>query len=360
MVAQKVVSKAEGPHRCARTVSRRAPRAIEIGRETNKDPRLVELILSETKRIVRSGTGRADRRASPGLRHGQCRRRPIQRRRAGRHRARAAAAGRSRRQRGSACAPPWRRAFRCRASASSSTTASAVPWRLGTSAWHLGVAGLPALEGPARPARPISGGRCRVSISAFADEIAAAASLLMGQGDEGRPMVLVRGLTGTSPRARVGALAAVDRRRTCSGERRVTIGNAGRVSRCPAASAAPSLRSGLSRVLPPEALHGCRQHRRRLRASGPVDLAGHRYADVHAGWPRQSGRPAGAAGTRPGPSCARWRRLAARPGSSLATRTWPCMWSARGVCAAGESLSQITADLCQRLGVASAHPADVG
>ena len=35
----------------------------------------------------------------------------------------------------------------------------------------------------------------QVSISGFADEIAAAASLVMGQGDEAQPVVLVRGLT---------------------------------------------------------------------------------------------------------------------------------------------------------------------
>jgi coenzyme F420-0:L-glutamate ligase/coenzyme F420-1:gamma-L-glutamate ligase len=34
-----------------------------------------------------------------------------------------------------------------------------------------------------------------VSISGFADEIAAAASLVMGQGDEAQPVVLIRGLT---------------------------------------------------------------------------------------------------------------------------------------------------------------------
>lgn len=34
----------------------------------------------------------------------------------------------------------------------------------------------------------------RVTLIGFADEIAAAASLLMGQADEGQPVVMVRGL----------------------------------------------------------------------------------------------------------------------------------------------------------------------
>ena len=38
-----------------------------------------------------------------------------------------------------------------------------------------------------------------VSISGFADEIAAAASLLMGQGAEGLPAVIISGLSWTQP-----------------------------------------------------------------------------------------------------------------------------------------------------------------
>ena len=41
---------------------------------------------------------------------------------------------------------------------------------------------------------------------ALVHEIAAAASLLMGQGDEGRPMVVVRGLDWHEPPSGIGAL----------------------------------------------------------------------------------------------------------------------------------------------------------
>ena len=48
--------------------------------------------------------------------------------------------------------------------------------------------------------------RCRRPKSDFADEIAAAASLLMGQADEGRPVVLVKGLKTSSATGRTSDL----------------------------------------------------------------------------------------------------------------------------------------------------------
>ena len=53
VVAQKVVSKAEGRSVELATV-KPSPRAVELAQEVQKDPRLVELILSESVRVVRS------------------------------------------------------------------------------------------------------------------------------------------------------------------------------------------------------------------------------------------------------------------------------------------------------------------
>ena len=53
VVAQKIVSKAEGRSVDLATVAPSA-RAIELAKEIEKDPRLVELILSESVRVVRS------------------------------------------------------------------------------------------------------------------------------------------------------------------------------------------------------------------------------------------------------------------------------------------------------------------
>ncbi|MGE0748745.1 MAG: coenzyme F420-0:L-glutamate ligase, partial [Rhodospirillales bacterium] len=66
-------------------------------------------------------------------------------------------------------------------------------WRNGTVGLCIGAAGLPALLD--LRGRPDMNGRpLQVTTVALADEIAAAASLLMGQADEGRPVVHVRGL----------------------------------------------------------------------------------------------------------------------------------------------------------------------
>lgn len=67
------------------------------------------------------------------------------------------------------------------------------PWRRGTVGVALGSAGLPALL-DMRGKRDLFGRALRVTVIAYADEIAAAASLLMGQAAEGRPVVVIRGL----------------------------------------------------------------------------------------------------------------------------------------------------------------------
>jgi coenzyme F420-0:L-glutamate ligase/coenzyme F420-1:gamma-L-glutamate ligase len=67
------------------------------------------------------------------------------------------------------------------------------PWRQGVCGTALGVYGLPALRDrrgvPDRQGRPL-----RHTFVAMADEVAAAASLVMGQADEGRPVIAIRGL----------------------------------------------------------------------------------------------------------------------------------------------------------------------
>jgi coenzyme F420-0:L-glutamate ligase/coenzyme F420-1:gamma-L-glutamate ligase len=60
------------------------------------------------------------------------------------------------------------------------------PWRNGTVGVAVGVAGLPALV-DLRGRPDLFGRKLEVSIIGFADEIAAAASLVMGQGDEAAP-----------------------------------------------------------------------------------------------------------------------------------------------------------------------------
>lgn len=67
------------------------------------------------------------------------------------------------------------------------------PFRLGTTGVALGSAGLPALW-DRRGARDLDGRALEHTMVATADQIAAAADLLAGQADEGRPVCLLRGL----------------------------------------------------------------------------------------------------------------------------------------------------------------------
>src|SRR5262249_12340189 len=66
-------------------------------------------------------------------------------------------------------------------------------WRNGTVGIALGAAGLPALL-DLRGRTDLFGRKLRTTQVGLADEIAASASLLMGQADEGTPVVLLRGL----------------------------------------------------------------------------------------------------------------------------------------------------------------------
>jgi coenzyme F420-0:L-glutamate ligase/coenzyme F420-1:gamma-L-glutamate ligase len=67
-------------------------------------------------------------------------------------------------------------------------------WRIGNIGVALGVAGLPAVR-DLRGQRDLTGRALRISIQGYADMIASAAALLTGEGDEGLPVVHVRGLT---------------------------------------------------------------------------------------------------------------------------------------------------------------------
>ena len=66
-------------------------------------------------------------------------------------------------------------------------------WRRGVVGHALGVARLESVV-DLRGRRDLNGRQLRATEVALADELAAAVSLLMGQADEGTPVVLVRGL----------------------------------------------------------------------------------------------------------------------------------------------------------------------
>jgi len=189
VLAQKIVSKAEGRYVALRDVTP-SPEACALAKETLKDPRLVELILRESSEIVRH---------RPNL--------IIAVHRLGFVMANAGIDL-------SNLAPddsgeralllpydPDASAARIRGAletASGARIGVAIndsfgrPWRNGVTGVAIGVSGLPALI-DRRGAADRHGRALQVTEIAAADELAAAASLLMGQADEGRPAILVRG-----------------------------------------------------------------------------------------------------------------------------------------------------------------------
>ncbi|WP_420643596.1 coenzyme F420-0:L-glutamate ligase [Candidatus Leptofilum sp.] len=189
-IAQKIVSKAEG--RLVRLADvQPSKRALEVASQTDKDPRLVELILQESDEISRMRQGVLIVRHRLGFTSAN----------AGIDRSNVAQGGEDETvlllpldPDGSAA--KLRDEIRVRLGVQVGvviTDSHGRPFRLGTVGVAIGVAGLPALW-DRRGEPDLYGYELQHTDIAVADEIAAAAGLLMGQGDEGMPVVLVRGL----------------------------------------------------------------------------------------------------------------------------------------------------------------------
>ena len=189
--AQKIISKAEGRAVNLVTITP-SPRAIELAQQTNKDPRVVELILQESNEVLRTriGTIIVEHKlgfvcANAGIDHSNV-----------------AGAGDS--------AEEWvlllptepdRSAEKMRSYIQSKTgkrigiliiDSHGRAWRNGTVGIAIGIAGLPGLE-DLRGRPDLFDFTLQVTQVGVADELAAAASLVMGQAAEGTPVVYVRG-----------------------------------------------------------------------------------------------------------------------------------------------------------------------
>lgn len=79
------------------------------------------------------------------------------------------------------------------------------PWRMGTVNVAIGIAGIPALI-DRRGERDRDGRTMQMTLIALADAVAAAAGLAMGEGAEGIPAAVVRGLGWTGAAQTAGAL----------------------------------------------------------------------------------------------------------------------------------------------------------
>jgi coenzyme F420-0:L-glutamate ligase / coenzyme F420-1:gamma-L-glutamate ligase len=202
VVAQKIVSKAEGRSVDLATVAPSAE-AEKLAAEVGKDPRLVEVILRESVRVVRSRPNLiiVQHRlgfvmANAGVDHSNV----------------APADGVDRvlllPRDPDASAEALRASLRRHYGVDVGIVISdsfGRAWRRGTCGIAIGAAGLPSLI-DMRGQPDLFGRTLEVTIVGFADEIAAAASLLQGQAAEAQPVVLVRGLNWSAPVAPAAAL----------------------------------------------------------------------------------------------------------------------------------------------------------
>ncbi len=202
VVAQKIVSKAEGRYVDLRQIEP-SPRARELAAQCRKDARLVELILSESTEVVRYRPGvlvvvhrLGVVLANAGIDHSNVE----------------PANGAERvlllpENPDGTCERLCER-LRIQTGVSVGVIVNdsvGRAWRNGIVGVALGAAGLPALL-DLRTRRDLFGRPLMASQQAIADELAAAASLLQGQADEGTPVILIRGFTVRGASARAAAL----------------------------------------------------------------------------------------------------------------------------------------------------------
>ncbi len=191
VLAQKIVSKSEGRMVDLVTV-KPGPRAQQIAEEIDKDERLVELILKESNQVLRTrpGTIIVEHRqgfvcANAGIDHSNV-------------------AGDGDQTGEWVLLLPEdpdasAQAIRQSLEAESGCCVGVLiidshgrAWRQGTVGVAIGLSGMPGLE-DLRGRRDLFGYTLRITQVGVADELAAAASLMMGQAAEGTPAVHVRG-----------------------------------------------------------------------------------------------------------------------------------------------------------------------
>lgn len=188
VIAQKVISKSEDRYVNLSTV-RPSDRALELAQITGKDPRLVEVVLSESSEVLRAKTNviivahkRGYVMANAGIDESNITHDGLER----------------------VLLLPLDPDRSCRDLKTKLDREFGVSvgvvindsfgraWRNGVVGIALGAAGIPSLENLIG-SPDLFGRAMKVTEIAVADELAAAASLVMGQGAEGQPIIHVRG-----------------------------------------------------------------------------------------------------------------------------------------------------------------------
>lgn len=202
VVAQKIVSKAEG-----RTVSlatvRPSPRAMQLAKETAKDPRFVEVVLCESQEVVRYARDVLIVAHKLGFVMAN----------AGIDQSNVAPESADQvlllPEDPDASCDKLRGDIKARVGVDVAVIINdshGRAWRIGSVGVALGVSGLPAVL-DLRGRIDLFERTLRITEVGFADELASAASLMMGQADEARPVVLLRGVPYPRREGRAGELA---------------------------------------------------------------------------------------------------------------------------------------------------------
>ncbi len=191
VIGQKIVSKAEG-----RMVNLAAvtpgDAARQLAASTEKDPRLIELILAESRSVLRTRPGTIIVEHNLGFICAN----------AGIDHSNVAGTGSSEEEHvlllpvdPDASAASLRKKLQARSGREIGVMiidSHGRAWRVGTVGACIGLSGIPAVVDE-RGWQDLFGYALRITIVGVADELAAAASLLMGQAAEGTPVVHVRG-----------------------------------------------------------------------------------------------------------------------------------------------------------------------
>jgi coenzyme F420-0:L-glutamate ligase/coenzyme F420-1:gamma-L-glutamate ligase len=190
VLAQKIVSKSEGRMVRLRDVSP-SPRAMELAKQSNKDARFCEVVLWDTREILRVRDGLIIVETKQGW---VCANAGVDKSNVAPHdenewvlRLPDDADASARRLREEL------RALTSREVGIIVNDSHGRAWRNGTIGIAVGVAGIPAVE-DLRGKPDLFGYQLQVTTVGIADQIASAASLLQGQADEGRPIVHARGI----------------------------------------------------------------------------------------------------------------------------------------------------------------------
>ena len=190
VLAQKIVSKAENRYRALKEITPR-DEAVRLAKETGKDPRAVELVLQESNRVLRYRYGSIVVEHKLGFVHAN----------AGIDQSNLPDNADSEialllPENSDASANALRNALQKKHSVKIGVVINdsfGRAWRLGTVGISIGIAGFdPLLDLRGQP--DLFGRKLEITGVGLGDEIAAAASLLMGQAGEGVPVVILRGL----------------------------------------------------------------------------------------------------------------------------------------------------------------------